>query len=84
MIRRRKAVMAAEEDAIRRENKQREWQENGTWLSRAALEAGVHCRGCGLPEPATRSRRSTAIGWGRALFISPRHRYQSRTGQAAP
>lgn len=47
--RRRKAAIAAEENAIRRENKQREWHEKGTYLSRAELDAGVHCRGCGLP-----------------------------------
>ena len=47
--RRRKAALAAEEDAIRHENKQREWKANGTYLTRAELEAGVHCRGCGLP-----------------------------------
>ena len=48
-MRRRKAAIAAEENAIRQENKQREWRDNGTYLSRAELEAGVHCRGCGLP-----------------------------------
>jgi hypothetical protein len=49
MSRRRKAAIAAEEDAIRREKKQHEWEQNGTGLTRAELEAGVHCRGCGLP-----------------------------------
>jgi hypothetical protein len=47
--RRRKAALAAEENAIRHENKQREWAANGTRLTRAELEAGVHCRGCGPP-----------------------------------
>lgn len=47
--RRRKAALTAEADAIRREDKQREWAENGTRLTRAELEAGVACRGCGLP-----------------------------------
>jgi len=47
--RRRKAALAAEEDAIRHENKRQEWAANGTYLTRAELEAGVHCRGCGLP-----------------------------------
>ena len=47
--RRRKAALAAEEDAIRHENKRKEWAVNGTYLARAELEAGVHCRGCGLP-----------------------------------
>ena len=47
--RRRKAAMAAEEEAIRQENKRREWEANGTRLTRAELDAGVPCRGCGLP-----------------------------------
>jgi hypothetical protein len=47
--RRSKAALAAEADAIRHEKKRREWATNGTYLTRAELEAGVHCRGCGLP-----------------------------------
>lgn len=46
--RRRKAALAAEADAIRHDDKRREWAENGTRLTRAELEAGVACRGCGL------------------------------------
>src|SRR6266540_4762359 len=47
--RRREAALAAEEDAIRQENKRQEWVANGTYLTRAELEDGGHCRGCGLP-----------------------------------
>jgi hypothetical protein len=47
--RRRKAALAAEEAATRHESKRNEWVANGTYLTRAELEAGVHCRGCGLP-----------------------------------
>lgn len=47
--RRRKAALEAEEDAIRQEKKRREWQANGTYLTRAEINAGEPCRGCGLP-----------------------------------
>lgn len=47
--RRRKAALEAENDAIRRASKRAEWAANGTRLSWAELEAGVPCRGCGLP-----------------------------------
>ncbi|MCE7009977.1 hypothetical protein LWC34_45300 [Kibdelosporangium philippinense] len=47
--RRRKAALEAEEDAIRWEEKQREWDANGTRLTWAELVARVPCRGCGLP-----------------------------------
>lgn len=47
--RRRSAARAAEEDALGQERKRQEWNTNGTRLTRAELEAGVHCRGCGQP-----------------------------------
>ena len=47
--RRRTHALKAEADALRMEHKQLEWAANGTYLTRAELEAGVHCRGCGLP-----------------------------------
>lgn len=46
--RQRKAALAAEEDALRKEAKHREWDANGARLTLAEIEAGVHCRGCGL------------------------------------
>lgn len=47
--RRRKAALHAEEDAIREENKRREWDANGAYLTWAEIKAKVPCRGCGLP-----------------------------------
>jgi hypothetical protein len=47
--RRRKAASQAEKDAIRREQKQREWDANGTRLTWDEYVARVPCRGCGLP-----------------------------------
>jgi hypothetical protein len=47
--RRRKEALAAEAEYERNEAKRREWEVNGTRLSREELEAGVPCRGCGLP-----------------------------------
>ncbi|MGN6330319.1 MAG: hypothetical protein ACTHOD_01550 [Motilibacteraceae bacterium] len=47
--RRRSAALAAEEYALRNEHKRQEWDANGTRLTRAEMEAGVPCRGCGRP-----------------------------------
>jgi hypothetical protein len=47
--RRRKAALQAEERAIREEEKRREWEANGAYLSWDELKDGVPCRGCGLP-----------------------------------
>lgn len=47
--RRRNEALRAEDRAIREEEKQREWEENGTKLTLEELRAGVACRGCGLP-----------------------------------
>jgi hypothetical protein len=47
--RRRKEALAAEAEYERNQAKRREWEANGTRLSREELEAGVPCRGCGLP-----------------------------------
>ncbi|MDK3258176.1 hypothetical protein [Blastococcus capsensis] len=46
---RRGTTLAAEEDALRRERKRREWDADGTQLTRDEIEAGVGCRGCGQP-----------------------------------
>lgn len=47
--RRHQTALAAEQDAIRKAEKRREWDANGTRLTWDELAAGVHCRGCGLP-----------------------------------
>lgn len=47
--RRRKRALEAETDALRREERRKMWVEHGAYLTRAELEAGVNCRGCGLP-----------------------------------
>lgn len=47
--RRHKQALQAESDALRDEEKRHEWIANGMYLTRAELEAGAHCRGCGLP-----------------------------------
>jgi hypothetical protein len=49
LARRTKSALATEADAHRREAQRRRWAEEGTRLTRAELEAGVCCRGCGLP-----------------------------------
>lgn len=47
--RRRKGALEAEADAVRNEQQRRQWAEQGMHLTRAELEAGVPCPGCGLP-----------------------------------
>lgn len=47
--RRRTEALQAEADVLRREQRQLEWAAEGAHLTRAELEAGVDCRGCGLP-----------------------------------
>lgn len=49
LARRTKSALAAEADAHRQEAKRQRWAKEGTRLTRAELEAGVCCRGCGLP-----------------------------------
>jgi hypothetical protein len=45
----RRAAAAAEEEDQRLAERRQQWQRDGSYLSRAELEAGEHCRGCGLP-----------------------------------
>jgi len=47
--RRRHAAVLAEEEDARQTRMRQEWVANGTYLSRAELEARVPCRGCGQP-----------------------------------
>jgi hypothetical protein len=49
LARRTKSALAVEADAHWQEAKLRRWAEDGTRLTRADLQAGVCCRGCGLP-----------------------------------
>ena len=49
MKRRFKQGLDAEADALRRQQKHQLWDTEGTRLTRAEVEAGVPCRGCGLP-----------------------------------
>ncbi|MFE5501329.1 hypothetical protein ACFQ73_02105 [Amycolatopsis japonica] len=46
---RRQEALRAEQDAVRVEEKRREWDANGTRLTWDKYVAGVACRGCGLP-----------------------------------
>jgi hypothetical protein len=45
----RRAAIAAEEEDHRLAERQEQWQRDGIYLSRAEMEAGEHCRGCGQP-----------------------------------
>jgi DNA repair exonuclease SbcCD ATPase subunit len=45
----RKAAEAAEEEDRRREERRQQWRREGTYMSRAEMEAGEPCRGCGQP-----------------------------------
>jgi hypothetical protein len=45
----RRAAVAAEEEDRRLAERREQWERDGIYLSRAELEAGEHCRGCGLP-----------------------------------
>jgi hypothetical protein len=47
--RRRTEALQAEQDAIRFEERRREWAEKGPYLTREEVKAGVACRGYGLP-----------------------------------
>lgn len=49
LARRTKSALAAETEAHRQEAKRRRWANEGSRLTHAELEAGVCCRGCGLP-----------------------------------
>lgn len=49
LARRTESAPAAETEAHRQEAKHRRWADEGSRLTRAELEAGVCCRGCGLP-----------------------------------
>lgn len=49
LLRARRAAEAAEEEDRRLEERRRQWQREGAYLSRAELEAGELCRGCGQP-----------------------------------
>jgi hypothetical protein len=49
LLRARRAAEAAEEDDRRLEERRQQWQRDGAYMSRAELEAGEPCRGCGRP-----------------------------------
>jgi hypothetical protein len=49
LLRARRAAEAAEQDDRRLEERRRQWQRDAAYLSRAELEAGEPCRGCGQP-----------------------------------
>lgn len=49
LLRARRAAEAAEEDDRRLEERRQQWQRDGAYMSRAELEAGEPCRGCGQP-----------------------------------
>ncbi|MGW4521120.1 hypothetical protein [Amycolatopsis sp. NPDC004378] len=42
-------ALQAEQDAVRFEVREREWEANGTRLTQEEIAAGAACRGCGLP-----------------------------------
>jgi len=45
----RKAAQAAEEADLRWEERRQQWLREGAYMSRAEMEAGKPCRGCGQP-----------------------------------
>jgi hypothetical protein len=45
----RRRAEQAEQDARRHRDQRRRWHDEGMYLTRAELEAGEPCRGCGLP-----------------------------------
>jgi hypothetical protein len=47
LMRARSEALAAEQDDRRYELRRQEWRRDGAYLSRAELEAGESCRGCG-------------------------------------
>ena len=49
LLRARRAAEAAEAEDRRLEERRQQWQRDSAYLSRAELEAGVPCRGCGQP-----------------------------------
>jgi hypothetical protein len=49
LLRARREALAAEEDDRRHEERRQQWHREGAYLSRAELEAGEPCRGCGQP-----------------------------------
>jgi hypothetical protein len=48
-MRARREALAAEEDELRLEQRRQQWIDQGAYLTRAELEAGEPCRGCGGP-----------------------------------
>jgi len=49
LLRARRAAEAAEEEDRRTEERRQQWQREGAYMSRAEMEAGEPCRGCGQP-----------------------------------
>jgi hypothetical protein len=49
LARARSAALAAEQEDRRLVERRQQWLRDGTYLSRAELEAGESCRGCGKP-----------------------------------
>jgi hypothetical protein len=49
LARARRTAIAAEEEDRRLAERRERWRRDGSYLTLAELEAGEHCRGCGLP-----------------------------------
>lgn len=49
LVRARREALAAEEEDRRLEEQRQQWHRDGAYLSRAEVEAGEPCRGCGQP-----------------------------------
>jgi hypothetical protein len=77
LLRARRAAEAAEEEDRRTEERRQQWQREGAYMSRAEMEAGEPCRGCGQP------LLDGAGDWSPLLQLTPEQRAEYDQADAA-
>jgi hypothetical protein len=77
LSRARRAAQAAEDEDLRMEERRQRWLREGTYMSRAEVEAGEPCRGCGEPF------LDSAGDWPPLLQLNPEQRAEYDRAEAA-
>jgi hypothetical protein len=77
LLRARRAAEAAEAEDRRTEERRQQWLRDGTYMSRAEIEAGEPCRGCGQP------LLDGLGGWPPLLKLTPEQRAEYDRADAA-
>jgi hypothetical protein len=75
--RRLKEALAAEAEAVRRDDRRRVWDERKMYLTRDEAMSGAPCRGCGLPVIDGRG------SWPALLHLTQTQRVEYETADAA-